>query len=49
VCGRPGRKVEHVTYIGAPKGGVPVHYRCLQEFFQLMDASPFWQLPGDVP
>jgi hypothetical protein len=41
-CGRPcGRKSERATFVGAPKGGVPVHRDCLTAFFQaehLMDS-----------
>jgi hypothetical protein len=43
VCGQEGSafdKLEYVTYVGAPDGGIPVHRRCLTEFFRQLDEMP---------
>jgi len=44
-CGHPGGQFELATCLGAPEGGVPVHERCLQKWFQRIDQSPFWRPP----
>jgi len=41
VCGETGGHFQHVTYVGAPHGGVPVHYKCVPAFFGAMDRAPF--------
>jgi hypothetical protein len=37
-CGRICRRFDRATYVGAPRGGVPVHRYCLRRFFTLLDA-----------
>lgn len=32
-----GLPVVRATYLGAPAGGVPVHHRCLLEFFASLE------------
>jgi len=47
-CGKDKGQFELVTCIGAPKGGVPVHYRCMKDWFARIDQSPFWRPPSVV-
>jgi len=49
LCGHPGGQFELATCLGAPKGGVPVHFRCLGAWFERIDQSPFWRPPVDKP
>ena len=40
-CGEAGGQFESATYVGAPEGGVPVHTKCLPEFFRAIDKRPY--------
>ena len=37
VCGNGGGHFGRATYVGAPDGGVPVHTKCLSNFYQTLD------------
>jgi hypothetical protein len=37
VCGGTDGPFERATYIGAPSGGVPVHFDCVAAFFDQLD------------
>jgi hypothetical protein len=41
-CRKAGGSFWRATYAGAPEGGVPVHVKCAKEFFEAIDASPFF-------
>jgi hypothetical protein len=36
-CGGTDGAFERVTYVGAPSGGVPVHFDCVAAFFKQLD------------
>ena len=36
-CGSTNGPFEHVTDVGAPIGGVPVHFNCMVAFFEQLD------------
>ena len=41
-CRRSGGSFYRATYAGCQDGGVPVHIRCINEFYAAMDErSPF--------
>jgi hypothetical protein len=37
VCGGTDGAFERITYVGAPSGGVPVHFDCVAAFFKQLD------------
>jgi hypothetical protein len=37
--GARGRRMERATFVGAPDGGLPVHLRCLTDFFKIMEVT----------
>jgi hypothetical protein len=37
LCGGTDGPFERATYIGAPSGGVPVHFDCVAAFFEQLD------------
>ena len=39
-CGRADGKLERITYVGAPDGGVLVHLNCAATWFERLDALP---------
>jgi hypothetical protein len=38
-CGKPGGRLEDITYLGAPVGDVPVHFDCSAAWFARLDAA----------
>jgi hypothetical protein len=40
-CGETGGHFQRATYVGAPRGGLPVHFKCVPAFFEALDKMPF--------
>jgi len=38
-CGKAGGALARATFLGAPKGGIPVHRRCVWAWFEMMDEN----------